>query len=197
MFEKKPSVSVNKSCRMFSNASKNTQQFPSSGRVTRNQTSTFHTVYFRKCELYITSTDRLRGGRPAGRRRSSAMWPAIKRTNVTAALCSCHSVRSITRVKRLLVISTVSIHIFTMVVSAVCSVFTYPDTHDLKDQTTPKAMLHAAVKSDWVRPPYLFNPLKSNGNYIPTSPTINDSLFFVFVFRLILTVNSDYFLKQR
>jgi hypothetical protein len=37
----------------------------------------------------------------------------------------------------------------------------------------------------------IVNPLK------PAALTVSNSSFYIYVFRMILTVNSDYFLKQR
>jgi hypothetical protein len=43
----------------------------------------------------------------------------------------------------------------------------------------------------------LFNPLKPSGNYIPHALTIGNSAFCIYGFCVILTANSDYFLKHR
>jgi hypothetical protein len=42
-----------------------------------------------------------------------------------------------------------------------------------------------------------FNPLKPSGNYAPSALTINNSAFCIYELRMILSANSDYFLKQR
>jgi hypothetical protein len=44
---------------------------------------------------------------------------------------------------------------------------------------------------------YIFNPLKPNDKYVPVALTISNASFCIYMFRVILTANSDYFLKQR
>jgi hypothetical protein len=44
---------------------------------------------------------------------------------------------------------------------------------------------------------YMINPLKPSDNYIPPALTVSNFTFYIYVFRMILTANSDYFLKQR
>jgi hypothetical protein len=43
----------------------------------------------------------------------------------------------------------------------------------------------------------MINSFKTNGNYVQAVLTISNSSFCIYVFRMILTVKSDYFLKQR
>jgi hypothetical protein len=44
---------------------------------------------------------------------------------------------------------------------------------------------------------FFFNPLKPSGNYAPPALRISNSAFCICVFRMILSVNRDYFLQQR
>jgi hypothetical protein len=48
--------------------------------------------------------------------------------------------------------------------------------------------------------PYLYNPLKHNGNNVNTCFNIKEPCIlptlWIYVFHMILTINSDYFFKQ-
>jgi hypothetical protein len=42
-----------------------------------------------------------------------------------------------------------------------------------------------------------FSPLNPNGNYVPLASAVNNFAFCIYVSRMILNVNDDYFIKQR
>jgi hypothetical protein len=45
--------------------------------------------------------------------------------------------------------------------------------------------------------PMGLNPLKPSGNYVLLISTVSHTSFCIYVFRIILSLNTDYFLKQR